>query len=267
MSEEFREFYYHQPFHDDQRRVDAAATNFPYSSSAHSSANASADDSSSSLHPQYLQMFDPSYLSFTEFLHGSADHNSFSTAFGSTSEAFSALKKRNRWWEAAKPQLRPTPPYRPPPLRRRQGIRRIQTRARKKVRFRVQATTGAPPPKVPGEETRGEIIPRPFSCDHHIRRATQPPRSGDSPWERGRNVRLFHAISGAAIDTGRSQLPSRAVSSDAPPLQLRRRGEYEQFVSSTAAVPAVSCRLWTLAGHNSTWISQTGALIDPSDIQ
>ncbi|KAL0407478.1 UNVERIFIED_CONTAM: WRKY transcription factor 71 [Sesamum latifolium] len=92
MSEEFREFYYHQPFHDNQRRVTGGATNFPYSGTAHSSA----DYSSSSLHPQYLQMFDPSYLSFTEFLHGSADHNSFSTAFGSTSEAFSALKEEEK---------------------------------------------------------------------------------------------------------------------------------------------------------------------------
>ncbi|KAK4421101.1 WRKY transcription factor 28 [Sesamum alatum] len=89
MSEEFREFYYHQPFHDDQRRSTGGATTFPYS--AHSSSAASAvDDSSSAVQPQYLQMFDPSYLSFTEFLHGSADHNSLSSAFGLSSEAFSA---------------------------------------------------------------------------------------------------------------------------------------------------------------------------------
>lgn len=84
MSEEHREFYYHQPFHDDQRRNTSGATTFPYSgshSSAYTHNNASTFSADSSLHA-HLQMFDPSYLSFTEFLHGSADHNSLSTAYG-----------------------------------------------------------------------------------------------------------------------------------------------------------------------------------------
>ncbi|KAK6154868.1 hypothetical protein DH2020_009116 [Rehmannia glutinosa] len=73
MSEDqFREFFYHQLFHDDQRRTTiGGATTFPYSgshSSAYSTPNFSAD---SSIHA-HLQMFDPSYLSFTEILHGPA---------------------------------------------------------------------------------------------------------------------------------------------------------------------------------------------------
>lgn len=99
MSEEFKEFYYHQPFHDDQQQ-NTAATTFTYSGS-HSSAYAGHDTSStfsadhSSVHND-LQMFDPTYLSFTEFLHGSTDYNSFSGAFGmspSSSEAFSIAKE------------------------------------------------------------------------------------------------------------------------------------------------------------------------------
>lgn len=76
MSEEYREFYYHQPFQENQRRnPSAAASTFPYSSGG--------THDSSSAHAHNMQMFDPSsYLSFTEFLHGSADHNSLSVAFG-----------------------------------------------------------------------------------------------------------------------------------------------------------------------------------------
>ncbi|KAI3466800.1 hypothetical protein Pfo_023463 [Paulownia fortunei] len=97
MSEEFREFYYHQPFHDDQRRNNSGATNFPYSGS-HSSSythNASTFSSDSSVHA-HLQMFDPSYLSFTEFLHGPADHNSLSVAFGLSPKSSEAVKEEEK---------------------------------------------------------------------------------------------------------------------------------------------------------------------------
>lgn len=76
MSEEFREFYYHQPYHDDGQRRSASA------------------DVGGSLH----QMFNPAYnLSFADFLHGSAaDHDSFSGAFAqvppTSSEAFTEMK-------------------------------------------------------------------------------------------------------------------------------------------------------------------------------
>ncbi|KAH6765251.1 hypothetical protein C2S52_014308 [Perilla frutescens var. hirtella] len=73
MSEDLREFYYHQPYHDDHR----SGATFPYSGS-HSSAD-------SSLHA-HLQMFDPSYMSFTEFLHGSNDQSSLSAAYGNSKE-------------------------------------------------------------------------------------------------------------------------------------------------------------------------------------
>ncbi|PIN23603.1 hypothetical protein CDL12_03675 [Handroanthus impetiginosus] len=84
MSEEFRDFYYHHPFHEDQRRSIAAAAALPYSGS-HSSPFS---DSSS-----HFPMFDPPYLSFTEFLHGSADHNSLSGLPFKSSEGFSAVVK------------------------------------------------------------------------------------------------------------------------------------------------------------------------------
>ncbi|KAL3615170.1 WRKY Transcription Factor [Castilleja foliolosa] len=56
MSEDYREFYYHQLFHDDQPRSDDL-----------------------SVHP-HLQLFDPNpYLSFTEILHGpTTDHDKYS---------------------------------------------------------------------------------------------------------------------------------------------------------------------------------------------
>ncbi|KAK4440128.1 WRKY transcription factor 71 [Sesamum alatum] len=76
MSQDLTQFYYHQ--HDDQRRINNAAT-FPYSG-GHSSNAFSSDHSS--VHDN-LQNFDiPPYLSFTEFLHGSTGHDSFSDAFG-----------------------------------------------------------------------------------------------------------------------------------------------------------------------------------------
>ncbi|KAL8507265.1 hypothetical protein ACS0TY_017980 [Phlomoides rotata] len=74
MSEDFREFYYH----NDQRRNTSGGATFPFSGSQSS---VYTPNGSSSLQSHDLQMFDPSYLSFTEFLHGSADHNSVSAAY------------------------------------------------------------------------------------------------------------------------------------------------------------------------------------------
>lgn len=74
---DFREIYYHQPYHDDQRRNTSGAATFPYSGSQSSAFYSD----SSSLQSHDLQMLDPSYLSFAEFLHGSADHNSVSAAY------------------------------------------------------------------------------------------------------------------------------------------------------------------------------------------
>ncbi|KAL7102721.1 hypothetical protein ACP275_08G135800 [Erythranthe tilingii] len=75
MSEELREFYYHQPYSDDQRRNTSGGggTTFPYSGGQYSSTYNTGD---SSVNAHYLQMLDPSHVSFAEFLHGSADHNS-----------------------------------------------------------------------------------------------------------------------------------------------------------------------------------------------
>ncbi|KAL3624817.1 WRKY Transcription Factor [Castilleja foliolosa] len=68
MSEDCREFYYNQLFHDDQPRQSTAT--FSYSGGS--------DDLS--VHP-HLQIFDPnSYLSFNEILHGPTgddDHNKY----------------------------------------------------------------------------------------------------------------------------------------------------------------------------------------------
>nr|AKA27891.1 WRKY protein [Salvia miltiorrhiza] len=86
MSEDFTaDFYYRHPFQDDQRRTTTTAA-FTYSGS-HSSAYANDISSTfsadhSSVVDNNLQMFDPTYASFAEFLHGSNDHTSFSAAFG-----------------------------------------------------------------------------------------------------------------------------------------------------------------------------------------
>ncbi|KAG8365600.1 hypothetical protein BUALT_Bualt18G0122600 [Buddleja alternifolia] len=74
MSEEFNPFHYHQTFPDDDQLRNtsgAAAATFPYSGD-----NTFAFSTDSSVNGQ--QMFDPtSYVNFTDFLHGSADYNSF----------------------------------------------------------------------------------------------------------------------------------------------------------------------------------------------
>lgn len=77
MSQDFTQFYYHQPLtvhHDD-------AHSSAYNTDDHDASNTFSADHSS-VHDS-LQSFDPSYLSFTEFLHGSCTgHDSFLDAFG-----------------------------------------------------------------------------------------------------------------------------------------------------------------------------------------
>ncbi|KAL7142540.1 hypothetical protein ABFS83_08G130200 [Erythranthe nasuta] len=86
MSEELREFYYHQPYSDDQRRNTSGGGQYS------STYNTGGD--SSSVHAHYLQMFDPSYVSFAEFLHGSADHNSLNSALGGFAAVVQEQEKR-----------------------------------------------------------------------------------------------------------------------------------------------------------------------------
>ncbi|XP_075477376.1 WRKY transcription factor 71-like [Primulina tabacum] len=100
MSEELRDgFYYHQTFRDDLRRNPGGATNFPYSNTtkvkpADNSTEASSSfPADSSVHQ--IQMLDPSlYLSsFTDFLHGSSDHNTLSAAAFGMSPLSSSMKE------------------------------------------------------------------------------------------------------------------------------------------------------------------------------
>ncbi|KAL3616936.1 WRKY transcription factor [Castilleja foliolosa] len=83
MSDDFTQSYYHQqPYDqdDDQRRNNTAAAAFPYSGST----------------PQNnMQVFDPSYLSFSEFFNGPTTQNPFPGAFDLSPEAFSAGKEEH----------------------------------------------------------------------------------------------------------------------------------------------------------------------------
>ncbi|KAH6773559.1 hypothetical protein C2S52_003547 [Perilla frutescens var. hirtella] len=107
MSEDFTDFFYHQPFHDDQRRTTATFT-YPGSHSSAYAANDlsstfSADHSSADNNNINLQMFDPTtYVSFAEFLHGSNDHNSFSGAFGLSPSSSVAVEEQAPAVEAAR---------------------------------------------------------------------------------------------------------------------------------------------------------------------
>ncbi|GER48895.1 WRKY DNA-binding protein 28 [Striga asiatica] len=68
MSEELREFYYRHLFHDGHRQTSAAtSTAAPFSGSLFPAAT-----------PPQPQTFDPNpYLSFSEILHGTSDHNKY----------------------------------------------------------------------------------------------------------------------------------------------------------------------------------------------
>ncbi|CAI9783432.1 unnamed protein product [Fraxinus pennsylvanica] len=68
MSEEFRDLYYRQPFHDDDRT----------------------GGENSSTYTQNLRMFDhSSYVGFGEFLHGSTEHNTLARPFGAMTSSTS----------------------------------------------------------------------------------------------------------------------------------------------------------------------------------
>ncbi|CAI9773262.1 unnamed protein product [Fraxinus pennsylvanica] len=94
MAEEHRDLYYHQPYYNN--RHGSGTTGFTFSSSSSSAYTPLAADSS--FHNQ--QMLDPSYMSFTEILHGSNDNNTLAGAFGlsrtSSSEAFSRVKDEQK---------------------------------------------------------------------------------------------------------------------------------------------------------------------------
>ncbi|KAL2473733.1 putative WRKY transcription factor 28 [Forsythia ovata] len=97
MAEEYRDLYYHQPFYND--RHGSATNGFAFSGSSSSAYTQNASlTADSSFHN--LQTLDPSYTSFTEFLHGSNDNNTLSGAFGisrtSSSEAFSRVKDEQK---------------------------------------------------------------------------------------------------------------------------------------------------------------------------
>ncbi|KAL2524316.1 putative WRKY transcription factor 28 [Abeliophyllum distichum] len=97
MAEEYRDLYYHQPLYND--RHDSATNGFTFSGSSSSAYTQNASlTADSSFHN--LQMLDPSYTRFTEFLHGSNDNNTLSGAFGisrtSSSEAFSRVKDEQK---------------------------------------------------------------------------------------------------------------------------------------------------------------------------
>ncbi|CAK9139265.1 unnamed protein product [Ilex paraguariensis] len=84
MADELKNFYYHDHFHEDQQSN--ITTSFPFSTA----------DSSAGQDPQG---FDPFYKSFNEYLHGSTDYNTLTTAFGlspSSSEAFSVVKEEKK---------------------------------------------------------------------------------------------------------------------------------------------------------------------------
>lgn len=97
MSEEFRDgFYYHQTFHDDLRRKPGGSTNFPYSNTTNATLASHLFPADSSGHQ--AQVLDPSlYLSsFTDFLHGSSDHNTISSAAFGMSPLSSSAKEELR---------------------------------------------------------------------------------------------------------------------------------------------------------------------------
>lgn len=100
-------------------------------------------------------------------------------------------------------------------------------------------------PKMPSEEARGAVVPRPFGRRHNIRRAAQPPSAGDPPRQRGRGGGDVCPLDdGSAADVGgRPGFPAGTVASDASP--LRRYERRRRYVSSTeyeyatSAVPPV----------------------------
>lgn len=105
MSEEFRDgFYYHQTFHHDLRRNPGGSTDFQHSNTTNATLAYNNDSTKAShLFPadssvHQVQVLDPSlYLSsFTDFLHGSSDHNTISSASFGMSPLSSSAKEELR---------------------------------------------------------------------------------------------------------------------------------------------------------------------------
>ncbi|KAL0398373.1 UNVERIFIED_CONTAM: WRKY transcription factor 71 [Sesamum radiatum] len=228
MSQDFTQFYYHQPFIHDHDDDDHRRNNASIHSSIHDN----------------LQSFDPaSYLSFTEFLHGSCTgYDSFSDALGLSPSPSSAFKEERstpvveaagggetpatpnssissssteaaaaageedsnkRKKEVAKETLEDAEDDKSKKLdgkakkkgEKKQREARFAFMTKSEVdhledgyrweKYGQKAVKNSPypsgktplqkllqvhNPKMPGEETRGEIIPRPFNCDHHLPR-------------------------------------------------------------------------------------------------
>ncbi|KAK9267413.1 hypothetical protein L1049_009839 [Liquidambar formosana] len=96
MSDEpSKNLYYHDPFHDDQQPING--TGFLFSSDDNNSSmyeHKPPSIATSSAHNN-PQVFDPSYMSFTDCLQGSMDYNTLATAFNlspSSSEVFSPVE-------------------------------------------------------------------------------------------------------------------------------------------------------------------------------
>ncbi|GMY08973.1 WRKY transcription factor 71-like [Fagus crenata] len=71
MSESKKDLYHHDPFYYNQHEINQSSSSFPFFN----------DNPSVYTHPQNLQGFDPSYMTFTDCLHGSMDYNTLSKAF------------------------------------------------------------------------------------------------------------------------------------------------------------------------------------------
>ncbi|MFS7889571.1 putative transcription factor WRKY family [Helianthus anomalus] len=78
MSEDRRDLYYHDPFHDDQRTNETLFSFFGPNSTVR-------DDSS----PPNHQRFDPDYMGPTPFFTGSTDYNTFGYSSSSSQQLFS----------------------------------------------------------------------------------------------------------------------------------------------------------------------------------
>ena len=95
MSDEPRDLYYHNPFHEDHRSgIIGNSTGFSFSPINDSRAHDSSMTAAPSPHN-----FDPSYMSFTDCLNGSLDFNSLTTTFGlspSSPEAFSPVEANHK---------------------------------------------------------------------------------------------------------------------------------------------------------------------------
>lgn len=100
MSEDFADFYYRHPFQDDQRYSGSYSS--AYGAAADLSTTFSAADHSSA--DNSLQMFDPAYVSFSQFMQGSGDQQSsfsVSAAFGLSPPSSSAVEEQPAAAEAA----------------------------------------------------------------------------------------------------------------------------------------------------------------------